>query len=92
MLSVASMLRSLASAQQCAVVYTNHSVSAGTSDDGPSSKPALGVRWISTRKSRISETLLLSTLACYSCSLCDGLNTSIAVHARSSSAGVFDAR
>jgi len=61
MASVASLLRSLAPAHNCAVIYTNHTVSAaggggGGSDGagaGPSIKPALGIRWTSTPHRRL---------------------------------------
>lgn len=55
MASVASLLRSLAPVHNCAVMYTNHTVSAGSSDSatGPSIKPALGIRWTSTPHRRL---------------------------------------
>ena len=68
MASVASLLRSLAPVHNCAVLYTNHTVSAGgmggdggggggerggAGGSGPSVKPALGIRWTSTPHSRL---------------------------------------
>ena len=68
MASVASLLRSLAPVHNCAVLYTNHTVSAGgmggdggggggerggAGGSGPSVKPALGIRWTSTPHRRL---------------------------------------
>jgi RAD51-like protein 3 len=65
MASVASLLRSLAPVHNCAVLYTNHTVSAGVGNSdnnnnnsnagtaGPSIKPALGIRWTSTPHRRL---------------------------------------
>lgn len=55
MASVASLLRSLAPVHNCAVMYTNHTVSTGNADNagGPSVKPALGIRWTSTPHRRL---------------------------------------
>ena len=54
MASTASLLRSLAPAHNCAVLYTNHTVSAGGNDRGGASiKPALGTRWTSTPHRRV---------------------------------------
>jgi RAD51-like protein 3 len=57
MASVASLLRSLAPVHNCAVMYTNHTVSAGNSGGGggrgASIKPALGIRWTSTPHRRL---------------------------------------
>jgi RAD51-like protein 3 len=50
MAAVGASLRSLAPAHNCAVLYTNHAVSAGA---GTRSKPALGIRWTSTPHRRL---------------------------------------
>ena len=63
MASLGASLRSLAPAHNCAVLYTNHTVSAGAGADlsagsragssSTSSKPALGIRWTSTPHRRL---------------------------------------
>ena len=62
MAAVGALLRSLAPAHDCAVLYTNHTVSAGGANGQPggdrsgaaSVKPALGIRWTSTPHRRLS--------------------------------------
>lgn len=54
MASVGALLRSLAPAHNCAVLYTNHTVSGGHVERGAASiKPALGIRWTSTPHRRL---------------------------------------
>jgi len=57
MATVAAMLRGLAATRKTAVLYTNHTVSAGqdslADDHGSNLKPALGARWTSVPHRRI---------------------------------------
>jgi len=60
MASLGASLRSLAPAHNCAVLYTNHTVSVGVDGGGQgngagssTSKPALGIRWTSTPHRRL---------------------------------------
>ena len=60
MASVGAALRALAPAHNCAVLYTNHTVSAGAGERervrAGAVKPALGIRWTSTPHRRLCLT------------------------------------